>query len=456
MCIYKSYFEKNNTIVYNSEINTAKNQVTEIVYGNNPNVYSRFIFKLDLTGLINKINTEEISVDRILSHRLKLYNTINELNQYIGSDIGYNNDRVRASSFELILFEIDEEWDEGSGYDISFDRLALSRPKKKSASNWFNKKTNLPWTTEGIYNEGNPVNILDTIDFDNGDENIDIEITEYINDIVYSGSIHNGLGLAFTFELEDLTDTKLNSVAFHTKYTNTYFEPHLETIFDNVIKDDRNCFKLDEDNRLYLYAKRGQDFLDINALNVNIYNHKYELIYSLSGSDIKKQSKGIYYIELMLSSDEHIDSVIYYDEWLYEYNLEQKTIENEFYLVENTTNFLIETILPKNIINVSLSGLFQDQKIKRGENLIIDLIIKKLYKQTNSFPLNFEYRVFIQNTNNKQFEVIPFTEVNRAPNKYFIKLNTNILIPYKYFLEIKLKNVDYTLNYKNVQFIVVD
>ena len=456
MCIYKSYFEKNNTIVYNSEINTAKNQVTEIVYGGNPNVYSRFIFKIDLTGLIDKITTEEIAVDRVLSHKLKLYNTINELNQYIGTDIGYNIDRVRASSFELILFEIDEDWDEGSGYDISFDKLSLLKPKKKSPSNWFNKKTNLPWATAGIYDEVNPVTIIDTINFDNGDENIDIDITDYINDIVYSGNTHNGLGLAFTFEIEELTDTKLNSIAFHTKYTNTYFEPHLETIFDNIIKDDRNCFKLNEDNRLYLYAKRGQEFLDINPIGVNIYNYKYELINSIDSYNIIKQSKGIYYIELMLSSDEHIDSVIYYDEWLYEINTEQKTIENEFYLIENTTNFLIETVLPKNTINVSLSGLFQDQKIKRGENLIIDLIIKKLYKQTNSFPLNFEYRVYIQKSNDKQFEVIPFTEVNRAPNKYFIKLNTSILVPYKYILEIKLKNIDYTLNYKNVQFIVVD
>jgi hypothetical protein len=456
MCIHKSYFEKNNTIVYNSEINSAKNQVTEIVYGSNPNIYSRFIFKIDLENLINKINTEEITSDKIISHKLKIYNTINELNQYIGSDIGYNNERVRASSFELILFEINEEWDEGSGYDISFDKLSLLRPIKKSPSNWFNKKTNETWNTPGIYNESSVINIIDTINFDNGDENIDLDITDYINDIIYTGSTNNGLGLAFNFELEELNDVKLNSVAFHTKYTNTYYEPHLETIFDNIIKDDRNFFKLNEDNRLYLYAKRGQNFLDINPISVNIYNHKYELIDSIDSSNIIKQSKGIYYINLSLNSDEHIDSVIYNDEWVYELNGEQKSIENEFFLIENDMNFLIESVLPKNNINISLYGLLQDQKIKRGESLILDLIIKKMYKQTNSTPLNFEYRVFIQKSNNKQFEVIPFTEVNRAPNKYFIKLDTSILIPYKYILEIKLKNIDYTLNYQNINFIIVD
>lgn len=456
MSTYKSYFQKNNTIVYNSEINTAKNQVTEIVYGNNPSIYSRFIFKIDLTNLLNKVSSEEITSDKIISHKLKIFNTINELNQYIGSEIGYNINRVRASSFQLILFEITEEWDEGSGYDISFDRLTLANPNKKSPSNWFNKKTNEPWNVSGIYDDINTPNIISTINFDNGDENIYVDITDHINNIIYSGGTNNGLGLAFNFDFEELTDIKLNSVAFHTKYTNTYYEPYLETTINDIIKDDRNCFKLNENNRLYLYAKRGQEFLDITPISVNIYNHKYELIDSINNSQIVKQSKGIYYINLQLNKPEHIDSVIYNDEWIYEINSEQKSIENEFYLIENETNFLIESVLPKNIINVSLSGLLQDQKIKRGEELILDLIIKKMYKQTNSNPLNFEYRVFIEKSNNKELEVIPFTEVNRAPNKYFIKLDTTILIPYKYTLEIKLKNIDYTLNYQNIKFIIVD
>jgi hypothetical protein len=456
MCIYKSYFEKNNTIIYNSQINTAKNQVTEIVYGSNPNIFSRYIFKINLDNLLNKISSEEVFQDKIVSHKLKIFNTINELNQYIGSDIGYNIDRVRASSFELILFEINEEWDEGSGYDISFDKLSLLRPRKKSPSNWFYKKTNEEWITNGIYDESNPINVIDIIRFDNGDENINIDVTDYINDIIYSGSTNNGLGLAFNFDIENLTDTKLNSVAFHTKYTNTYYEPFLETIFDLVIKDDRNNFKLNENNRLYLYAKRGQDFFNINPINVNIYNHRYELVDSIDNTQIIKQSKGVYYIELNLNTDENIDSVIYYDEWIYEQNEQQKSVENEFYLIENNSNFLLEFIQPKNIINVSLSGILQDQKINRGDNLILDLIIKKIYKQDNSIPLNFEYRVYIEKSNNKQFEIIPFTEVNRAPNKYFIKLDTQILIPYKYKLEIKLKNVDYTLNYNTIDFIIVD
>lgn len=456
MCLYRSYFEKNNTIISNSEINTAKNQVADIFYGRNPNIHSRFLFKIDLSKLINKINLEEITEDKIGYHKLKIYNTINDLNNFIGKDIGYSIDRKRASSVELILFEIPEEWDEGSGYDFEYSLLGLSNPKNKQPSNWFNNQNNEEWTINGIYDNNNLPTIIDTISIDNGDENIDVDISEYINGIIYDSNPNNGLGLAYRIDIESTQDEYLYSLSYHTKYTTTYFEPHLETKINTVIKDDRNCFKLDENNRLYLYAKRGQELLNITPISVNLYNHKYELIDSISNTNIIKQSKGIYYINLNLDSDSNIDSVIYYDEWNYEINGVQKSIENEFYLIENNSNFLIESMQPKNIINVTLSGILQDQKIKRGEELILDLIIKKLYNQNNSEPYNFEYRVFIEKSNNKELEIIPFTPVNRAPNKYFIKLNTEILIPYKYKLELKLNNIDYTLNYETVNFIVKD
>jgi len=456
MCIFRSYFEKNNTIISNSEINTAKNQVTDIFYGDNSSIYSRYIFKIDLSNLINKIQTEEITVDKFNYHKLKIYNTINTFDRFIGTDYGYNIKRKRASGVELILFVIPEDWNEGSGYDFEYNLIGLTNPKSKSPSNWFDKRTNESWTIDGIYNNNNLPTILETIPIDNGDENIEVDITDYINGILYDAEPNNGLGIAYRLDIEAIEDDYLYSVSYHTKYTTTYLEPHLESKIDLTIKDDRNCFYLNEDNRLYLYAKRGQELLDITPISVNIFNHKYELIESISSNNIIKQSKGIYYIGLNLSSDSNIDSVIYYDEWNYTIDGEQKSIENEFYLIENDSNFLIESMQPKNTINVTLSGLLQDQKIKRGEELILDLLIKKLYNQNNSDPLNFEYRIYIEKSNNTELEVIPFTQVNRAPNKYFIKLNTEILIPHKYTLELKLRNIDYTLNYQNIKFIVKD
>jgi hypothetical protein len=455
MCTYKSYFEKNNTIILNSEINTSKNQVTELVYGGDPNLHSRFIFKIDLNNLINKINRQEISSERVISHKLKIFNTINGLDGFSGKQINQSESRIRATSFKLILFNIEEDWDEGSGYDILFNRDFLRNPKSKSPSNWFKRKTDENWNFEGVYS-GNTQNILAVIDFDNGDENIDVNITEYINDILYNGYENNGMGIAFIENIENISDDVLYSVGFHSKYTNTIFEPYLETTFNLNILDDRNNFKLDELNKLYFYAKRGQNFMDITPLSVNLYNHKFELIDVIQSSNIEKQSKGIYYIELELSSENNINSVIYTDEWIFELNGEEKTIQNEFFLTESNTNYMLEMVIPKNILNITFSGILNKQKIKRGEEIILDLIIKKLYNQNNSTPLNIEYRISIPQSGRTELEVIPYTKVNRAPNKYFIILDTSIFIPTIYKLELKLNNIDYTLNYETIEFTVID
>lgn len=456
MSIYKTYLKKNNTLIFNSNVNTSKNQVTEIVYGGLPNnIYSRYIFKIDIDKLKNFLTEKEIPEQKILSHNLKLFNTINGLDGYSGEYIDNSKTRKRATSFKLILFNIEQDWDEGVGYEMLFNKLFLDNPDKKSPSNWFESKTDENWVYEGAYS-GDTNSIISVIDFDNGDENIDVDITNYINDIISETIPNYGLGFAFSSEFENSNTENLYSVGFHSKYTTTIFEPYLETKLDNIILDDRNNFKLDEDNRLYFYAKRGQKFLDVDMLNVRIYNHKYEQIDIIEPNEIYKHSKGVYYINLNLSSDNNLDSVLYTDEWIFEINNEQKSIRNEFYLIENKINGIFETVIPKNVINISYSGILNKQRIKRGNEIIIDLILKKLYNQNNSNPLNLEYRIYIPQLNNRDLEVIPFTRVNRAPNKYFIKLYTEIFIPSIYRMELKLSNVDYNLSYEPIEFTIID
>ena len=56
MSIINSYFSRNNTIVYDSYVNTGRNPVMQLYYGDggiaNPVGYSRFIFDLNLILLI--------------------------------------------------------------------------------------------------------------------------------------------------------------------------------------------------------------------------------------------------------------------------------------------------------------------------------------------------------------------------------------------------------------------
>ena len=84
MSTHRSYFDKSNTLIYNSYTNTGRNPIVELFYGRADNVavplgYSRYIFNIDLSSLINKINDNTISVNcngyTGLTHILRMTNT---------------------------------------------------------------------------------------------------------------------------------------------------------------------------------------------------------------------------------------------------------------------------------------------------------------------------------------------------------------------------------------------
>ena len=112
MSYHRSYFSKNNTIVKNSQVNTAKNPNTDIFYGAG---FSKFIFHVDFTDLQTKINNGFLVLNEETKHYLHLTNTIFGDEDLTGKERG--NGKQRATSFDLLLFRVPEYWDEGVGYD---------------------------------------------------------------------------------------------------------------------------------------------------------------------------------------------------------------------------------------------------------------------------------------------------------------------------------------------------
>ena len=131
MSLYRSYFSKNDTLIYNSYTNTARNPVVELFYGNVDNLisdkgFTRFIFDVDLNDLETKVSHGEISTgcSYNLKHTLRMTNTSSFDKELINTK--WSNGRRRASSFDLVLFRIPktsgatgnpQTWDEGVGQD---------------------------------------------------------------------------------------------------------------------------------------------------------------------------------------------------------------------------------------------------------------------------------------------------------------------------------------------------
>lgn len=484
MSINNSYFSRNNTIISNSFTNTGRNPVTEIFFGQLatsefPSGYSRFIFDLDLSLLLDKVNDGTISLDCLgdsIKHTLKMVNTSTFNPELLNTTTSQS--RQRATSFDLILFRIPyinnepstpQLWDEGVGYDfadlqyeIIYDRNYSNRP-----SNFYQRTTLNNWTEPGIYNNKNlgnvpfsSVTIVDVQHFEFGNENIEFDMTNEINSII-DGSLINvaGWGIAYRPELENLTGlTDAYEVQFFTRHTQTFYEPFLETNYDDLIDDDRNLFTLGKTNKLYLYLyDDGNPInLDSNPL-VDIIDNSGTSI--LTGLTTCRKTKGVYEVTIppLLG---YKTPCTFSDKW---YNLSLNgfnipTILNDFTLYPFKSSVQIGTSSsePK-LYGFDYYGIKQDEKIINTDIRKVGVIVKQAYTTQKLLQkVDIYYRVYVRE-GQTEVEVQQWTMVNRTPNEYYFIFDTRDKIPNEYFIDLKVESSGEVNTYKRqIKFQIVN
>lgn len=436
MSYFRSYFEKNNTILKNTHVNTSKNPTTEIFYGSS---HSRFLFKIDLTDLIKKINDGHLVINSNTTHTLHLTNTIFGNGSLIGQFKGTG--RERAASFQLELYKLTENWNEGIGYDYEdsvYDFTKGNQTFNETPSNWYNRTTLESWTNTGSYG-GSGTTIVNLIHFDNGNENINLDITDYINGIILSGNTNYGLGLKFINDFENLSVNTDKSVSFFTKYTQTFFEPYLETKFDDRILDSRYNFIEKLHQKLYLYVFKGTNSYDLDELPVvDILDPQNQPINGLTGLTTTKIKKGVYEVILGINGIVCDGRQFFKDKWknIKIDGITASDITQRFIPKQYTSIYTIgenKTELHRYIIQ--FYGIKQNEKIKRGEirKIIINL---KSINNSNVINLNdISYRIFIKEG---KVDVIihDWTLIDITNEKSFL-LDTSYLIPREYYMQIK-------------------
>jgi len=438
MSYFRSYFSKNNTIIKDSTVNTAKNPTTELYYGEG---ISRFIFSVDFSNLQNKVNNGDLVINNNTKHYLKMTNTVIGDPKLIGDDKATG--RERATSFDLVVFKLNESWDEGVGFDYEFvdynddfnNKIYDVRP-----SNWFNKTTLSGWTTQGIYSTGST--IINTIHFNNGNEDINLDITNYVNSIVVSGNTNYGLAIKFDNQYEVINNLETEqSVSFFTKYTQTFFEPFVETVFEDRIEDDRQNFIGERLNNLYLYVTKGTNFYDLdNNPTVDILNSSNISISGLTGLTTTKIRKGVYKVSFGITGQLCDGKRFFYDKWknLSLDNVSIADVTQKFVPKPFTAGYTVGTNpTDTQSYKIQFSGIKQNEKIIRGELKKIVLNLRSIEQSKTILFDEVFYRIFIKEGKTNVI-IYDWTKTDVTNENSFF-LDTSYMIPREYFMEFKAK-----------------
>jgi len=130
MSILRSYINRNNTIQSDSYVNTGRNPIIEFNFGSSDIAklnygYSRSIFSLDLDLLIDNIQQGIISTGCTtgMTHILQMTNTCAFDNELLNTEM--SNSKVRATSFDLILFRIPKTSGDTGNHNIGMKVLDM-------------------------------------------------------------------------------------------------------------------------------------------------------------------------------------------------------------------------------------------------------------------------------------------------------------------------------------------
>jgi hypothetical protein len=385
-----------------------------------------------------------------------------------------SNERRRATSFDLILFRIPQvsgttgpaqNWDEGVGYDYNDFNLAQnsaiggsapltyvdSRAYSTRPSNWYQTSTISNWSQPGIYNNKNEgtvnysgLTIVARQHFELGNEDVNMDMSAEINGVL-NGSITGvtGWGLAYLPQIENLTGlTESYSVAFFSRQTQTFYQPYMLTTYDDLIKDDRNVFLKNQENKLFLYVYQNGDLVNLDADPfVRIEDRNGDAVSGMSSLNTCLRTKGVYEVVVPNGFTNQPTPCLFYDVWsgLTINGQSLPNVTNQFTLLPYSSGIQIGAVSQDPTkFGFDFYGILQNEQILNSDIRKVGVTIKKAY--TGQVPLqniSAFYRVYVRE-GTTEVQVQDWTPINRTPNEYYFIFDMRDKIPNQYYVDIQV------------------
>lgn len=445
--VIRSFFDRNNTIIYNDLTNTGRNPVSELFYGGivGEETFSRFLFHFDETRLKEIHACGGFGDLSKVTHTIRMTNTGTFDTDLLGK--GTCSGKARSCSFDLNVFTINQEWDEGNGYDYESSDCGYIGSCSNSISsfcpsNWLEAQTATPWSGgNGTYTGSSSGVTIATQHFEQGNENLVIDVTNYVNDLLTGGTTNYGLGLAYPSLLEGMSTLDVQYVGFFTRHTQTFYEPFLETIYNDPIQDDRGNFFLDKLNKIYLYSNVGgiPTTLD-NIPTLTITDPFGDVMSGITA--VTQVACGVYCAEFAIpASSAYTDCMTFEDTWsdINVNGVSRPDVELEFIVNDSSDYYNIgdSSELPKQF-GFTVTGIKSGECIKRGDIRRVNVSARIPFTVNQSQVIdNLQYRLYVKEGKG-QYNVIDFQDVNRTFNGNYFLLETESLIPNTYYLDVKV------------------
>lgn len=180
---------------------------------------SRILMQFDTTAILADRQAGLIPSSGSVSYYLKLFNA--------------KHSQTVPKGFTLVVAPISRSWDEGIGLD-------MEQYKDEYASNWASASEGVAWTSAGGDYLATP---LFTQSFSTGLEDLEVNVTQLVENWLSSTTANYGFGIYLTASQEQSTTRSYYTKKFFARGTEFFFKkPTLEARFNTATKDDRGNF----------------------------------------------------------------------------------------------------------------------------------------------------------------------------------------------------------------------
>ena len=416
---YSFYSPTNTLFTFTTPITVSANTTADTIYYITGKI-------LDLSSYTCDYKRIYLDVTPTLDPEITLNSTIDYTSSYnsgVWNDLAYTFTVPSAftgnTSYTLSV-KIDGTSGLSDNYNFFFDNFDFST-KVETSYTYTTAATNL--------------SIITSQRFEIGNEDIEVDITDYINGILFSGNPNNGICIAYSANTESSTSVTKNVVTFFSKYTQTFFEPFLETTYDDRVNDENCCLNFDETNDFFFVSQSP-----ITSINkFELIDSNDDIIYSVTSSTaFTKLNYYNYKLSYFIDSENYQDQEIFYTKWYYTQNGKNKVLEKEFNISKLDLNDGT-TLTHGTEVFINLLGIKQNEIISKKVGLKRLIFRPKRLIQTKilkSIIGDVEFRIYV-NQGKNQIDVVPFTKASKVNDEYFAEVDFSWFISHDYTIELR-------------------